>query len=478
MLWISLALATPCPESVAPADFTAELEALWERGATSGSAIRTDVLALQARIRCLSAPLDATAAAAFHRNRALASLAAEDADVARASAAAARRLAPEASAGWATESPAFAGLLESAPVSGPPEDLVTSLAARVYTDGTEGARRFPGEPLLLQVFAADGEPVEATWLSPRDPTPAWIAFPPPGCQGPIPTDRIVEHAQEAHTAYEVLDPQGFRLALEALAVELPCADRVMSPASAAVVHRLEGVRLFSTGNRSGAVRAFQEAQILDPAYVPSETIAPEGSSIRALWDRAGTAASAPWLPIETPAGVTLWVDGLRTSSRPATLPSILQATVNGEVVWSRFVPATVPLPPLREVLDLPEGEVAVEAVTPAMALYEAAGRRHERFRQRRTARGVAVVLLGTAVGTFMVNTLAAASFEDPTLHPDHVRSRARTSNVTFAVGFGQLVGGAGLLAWSELPLLDRVESREARRARRDQEVSEEPPAQP
>lgn len=457
LLWTTIALAAPsptlanaCEEVVTIASFRDELEAVWARTvAEGGKDARQDALNSESRIACLEGPLDPADVAAFHRNRALASLAADDEVGAIAAASAARRLSTSATIEqWASASSAFADLV-SQPVDEPAvEELQTSLAARIYTDGTQGATRYVGQPVVVQVFANDGRPLSGAWVAPRSPTPSWVTFPPPACEGAVSVDSVVGRAREAQQAFEDLEVERFVDGLEAVAKDLPCADRVVSAEAAAVIHRLEGVRLFIQGSSVASVRSFQEAQTLDPAFEPSEASVPAGSSLDRYWRRAGEAASPPWLPMNVPPELTLWVDGLETRRRPATLPSIVQVTApNGKVVWTRFVPATVPLPSLQHLVVGDFDPLA--DLSPGMVFYKQAEAIETRLSRRRFVRYAGLASLVGSAGLVVANSSYSTSFNDPNLHPSKLQGRQRAVNATFAASTVLAVAGFGAVVWAE-----------------------------
>jgi hypothetical protein len=449
-LWFSVALAAPC-EAVVPVErFRDDVDAVWERIGTEGvKYARADALATEAAIACLDGPVPTAVAAAFHRNRALVSLVSQDPVGALAAAAAARRLAPEEAVAWDERSEDFRGLVTAELPMPSVETFETSLAARVYADGRPGAQRHSGQPVIVQVFAPDGTPLDGAWIPAREVTPSWVTYPPLTCEGDVPVDRVVQAAQGAQRAFEALDVPAFVGGLETVAADLPCVDDVVRPEAAAVIHRLEGIRLFTQGSATAAVRAFQEAQTLDPAYTPAEESMPPGGSLARYWDRASALSPPPWLPEAPPPGLTMWVDGLQTDRRPATLPTIVQLVdPRGEVVWTRFVPATVALPPL----DTLEVEVVdpLAGFAPAMAVYKAAERRERVLARRRGLRYLGFgALVGTA-GMLVANAAYSVSFYDPRTHPDRLQGRQRATNATFVAGvaFGTVaVGALGASEW-------------------------------
>lgn len=447
LLWSMAALAAPCDQPVALDVFRQGLDVGFE---LEGAELREQVLTSERQLACLEGPLTVEDAAAFHRNRALSSASAGDAESALAAATASLRLAPEGAGVWGEANAAFALLLDE-PIPSPPHETVPmSLAASVYSDGLAGARRVPGQPVIVQLFAHDGSPRGGAWVSPRDALPVWVSFPEVSCEERLPVGRVVQEVTVAKTAYEELDLGGFRAALQRVAVGLPCVDGVLLPEQAAAIHRLEGIRLATQGASLQTVRAFQEARVLDPSFMPSADLLAPGSRVEGLWKAAGDANPAPWFAMDVPEGATTFVDGLATDRRPATLPSIVQVLgPDGELLRTQFVPSASILPSLDELVVIEEVD-AFAGLTPAMRIYREADERQARLRRRQPLRLTGVGLLAASAGLFVGNVVAASTFDDPTTHPDRLPRLAKTTQATRWLSFSFVLVGAGSVVASEL----------------------------
>lgn len=359
MWWLlSAALAGPCPDgaSMGSAEVREALDTLWDQGlAGDDVAFRTGVAELEARIACLPAPLEPSDAARFHRNRALlAQRSGDDAGLARALASM-RRAAPEEAGAWLADSDALAAAAGALRVPATAE-FGTSLAVQVVVDGRPSNERPLGQPVVVQVFGADGALVDAAWLAARDPLPTWVSYPPVRCDEGAAVARpgaLAAAGERAEAAFATLDVEGFQQALREVALGLPCSEAVLSPVEAAAIHRLEGVRLYTLGAERSALRSLQQARILDPLGEMHGQAVSEGSPLAALWARSLTSAPPPWVPVDAPEGVDVRVDGVPSRLRPATVPSIVQLTApSGQVLWTSYVPAMAPLPALDEVAGL------------------------------------------------------------------------------------------------------------------------------
>ncbi|MEZ4318388.1 MAG: hypothetical protein R3F61_12830 [Myxococcota bacterium] len=443
LVWFSAALGACGDDALTNAAFQESLDGAWSMLLEGDDdAFRAEVYEAEKAIACLQAPVTVVDAARFHRNRALASSLSGDPKGALASAAASFRLAPEQAPLWAQENTAYSQLLDQAPDPGPVDEFATSLAARVYTDGSPVPARQTGQPVLVQVFSPEGPPVGGAWIDARSPMPDWVAFPTVSCADDVAIESLVQDVEAAEAAFAALDVDGFEAALQRIASGLPCVDQALRPTQAAAIHRLEGLRLYTSGSRLGALRSFQEAQLLDPAFVPPEALTREGSTLGDLWTRAGSVGSPPWQPVDVPEGVVLRIDGIASSARPATLPGIVQLlTPTGRHLWTRYVPAEAPLPDLAG-LGLAAGEDAESQLPPALALYRQDERKRSRSNLRRGLQmGGAALLVGSGL-MYGLNARHVADYRDPTEPPEGLASARIAANRAATASAGLLVLGS------------------------------------
>ncbi len=452
-LWASTPAWADCETVQSVAELRSALDASWQSLQDAGSvdevsdSYRQAMVDAEQWVACLDGPLSPEDAAHFHRNRALASVLAGDSDGALAAASAALRLRPEAEIEWRAASDAFAELSDALTGRSPRarEEFPTSLAASVWSDGAPLAARTVGEPVIVQVFEGSAEgrnnrPIGGAWIDPRSPLPDWVVYPPVDCDGEtVPVAALVQDVRRAEQAFDDLDLEGFESALERIAVGLPCVDQAIRPTQAAAIHRLEGLRQYTRGQRLGSVRSFQEAQTLDAAFDPPESLTREGSTLAGLWMRAGSAAPPPWLDLSMPDNVVLRVDGLVATSRPATLPFIVQAVApSGEVLWTRYIPGGVSLPDLGFLVQ-EATRIEENRLPPALAEYRRYGAQQQRSRTARALQfGGATAIVGAGL-LYGLNARQVGQYNDPTTPPDRIEplrvaaNRSATGSLALAV---------------------------------------------
>lgn len=442
MFWLLLGTAFGCDEVVDADAFLADVSAAWVAAIEDRSADARDiVLGLEAKLGCLSKPLTADQSALFHRAEAVKALHEGDERGAAMAASAAARLAPDAT--WGDAHAKYNALELSTSRSS--EGFATSLAAKVFVDGTATSSRPLGSPVVVQIFAPDGTPVAGGWVKGSDPLPSWVAFPPVSCETAVNVDQIVADVDRASSAYADLDVNGFEAALHGVAAGIPCVTGRVSLSQAAAIHRLEGIRLFISGSESSAIRSFQQAHTLNPGYHPPEALVPPGSTLDELWVLSKNAPPSPWLSVTVPDGLRLVVDGLSASQRPAATPAIIQiATPSGQVLLSRYVPPGAGLPDLSS-LSATAASAERDRLSPAMQLYREENDKRA-ARLRRTQLSVAGVITLTAAGVlYFDNALANLEHDDP--HTPHTRLEAlrKRANNTASVSSVLLISGTGIM---------------------------------
>jgi len=164
------------------------------------------------------------------------------------------------------------------------------------------------------------------------------------CPMPVTEDELLTTLDAAATAWSDLDVEGFRDRLDDAHAQLGCIDRVVSPSTAATVHRMVGLASFADRDSVAASMAFAAARAAAPETRFSTELVPPGHPIDVLFD------AAP--PIEEqlqelPATGTGWVDGAATTSRLVGLPAVVQlGDPMGTLVWSGWLDAAAPPPPV------------------------------------------------------------------------------------------------------------------------------------
>ncbi|GDX81169.1 hypothetical protein LBMAG42_29800 [Deltaproteobacteria bacterium] len=139
------------------------------------------------------------------------------------------------------------------------------------------------------------------------------------------------------------DAANFAVAVDAVRRILPCVNEPVDPATAAHVHRVEGLAAFAARDLKAARLAFSAAKGVDPAWAMPETVAAEGSPLRAEW--TGVAALSETIQLPAPRNGELRVDGVTTMQRPEARPALVQVVdERGRAVTSAWVPVGGRLP--------------------------------------------------------------------------------------------------------------------------------------
>lgn len=161
------------------------------------------------------------------------------------------------------------------------------------------------------------------------------------------TDELVERLTVAEAAYADLDPERFGRALDDATLQLPCLTDVPSPALAARVHRLTGLRLYAAGENELSLSSMQAARVLDPSYrFPDETL-PADHALRVAYEALPTADGDAVRPPQ-PTDGTFVFDGVEQPWRPVERSTLFQLVEeSGSVETTRMLEPGEPLPAYR-----------------------------------------------------------------------------------------------------------------------------------
>ncbi len=186
------------------------------------------------------------------------------------------------------------------------------------------------------------------------------------CQ-PTSPEQLSSIMQQALLDFATLDEESFYASATQAEEALPCLDTVFLPPNAAAYHRLMGLRGFFDGDDETAVLAFRAAQSIEPGYVLSTKLAPEGGKLHRLWTQAADGPNPFMESFSAPAGKYAYVNGTEGLTYAGDLPNIVQYGPGDDtVIWSAYVAAgTLPpndiAPPTVAVADVePEIEDEVE----------------------------------------------------------------------------------------------------------------------
>lgn len=142
-----------------------------------------------------------------------------------------------------------------------------------------------------------------------------------------------------------LDEDGFLAAQADAVAQVPCLVDVVEGATAADLHRANGVRAFMDGNEDAAGRSFQAAATAEPDGKLPDDVAPPGGPMDKTY--GAWAAKGPGAPmaLRPDDGELFYVDGRMGMERPADLPALVQlADADGGLAWSALVPVGGALP--------------------------------------------------------------------------------------------------------------------------------------
>lgn len=180
------------------------------------------------------------------------------------------------------------------------------------------------------------------------------------CERQIMASDVAIVLGSAEAAFEKRDKAGVLAAADQANEQLACVVDAVTPAFAARFHRVAGLRAFLSQDEGGAIRSFAAARTIEPNYLLSTTLVPQGHPARILYDMAPvTVAGVAAIP-DLQGSVRL--DGRDTKNRPTDRPVIFQLfDTGGAVVTTRCLQPADSLP------DLPAPIAAVVAAAPIPA---------------------------------------------------------------------------------------------------------------
>jgi hypothetical protein len=182
---------------------------------------------------------------------------------------------------------------------------------------------------------------------------------------PADSQELSTEVQAAGAAFSAMDLGGFVAARTRAAKDLVCLEQPLTPPDAGAYHRMEALAAFLQRDAEGSVAAFRASLSVQPAYELPTSIAPEGHPLHTLYETARGAPAGEALAILSPEGASVHVDGLRSATRPADLPAVLQLVAyDGSVLWSGYVDARSELPAWPEIELPPAPPIPVVEVVP------------------------------------------------------------------------------------------------------------------
>lgn len=167
----------------------------------------------------------------------------------------------------------------------------------------------------------------------------------------------------AQVAFKLMDRTAFTAATDEARANLECLSEPVSPALAARVHRVAGLREFFAGNDAAALLAFGAARAIDGAYEFPESIVPAAHPVRALY-AAATSVSTATVGTALPADGALQFDGTPSAFRPSERPTLaLHVRADHSVAASAYLWPGDPLFPYA-VATTSMNSVATKTVKP------------------------------------------------------------------------------------------------------------------
>jgi hypothetical protein len=166
------------------------------------------------------------------------------------------------------------------------------------------------------------------------------------CPSPTRAEQVGGDVEEAMIAFATLDEDGFRASATKASAELPCLSELMPAGRVAAYHRMMGVRAFLDGDLTGSQRSFAASLAIEPSYVLSAKIAPEGGKLSRAYEAARSLSVSDAASFPVPRGPRTYVDAVVGNSRIPELPAIVQVVDGGTTTLTVYVAGGAPMPSL------------------------------------------------------------------------------------------------------------------------------------
>jgi len=229
----------------------------------------------------------------------------------------------------------------------------------------------------------------------------------------------------AESALTGLNLTQFRLNLERADLMIPCLDERLLPSLAATYHRFYGLRAFGDRDDAMADKAFAAARYLEPAYVFSRALIPEGNPVREAFEDVSF-EERPIELLDAAAAGAIYFDGLRSLRRSSGWPTVMQWVEGDTVHFSTYLMPgeAVPTYPLASGTQVTKRD-------PSIPLVAVSG-------------GAAAVAAGL-YGVAMVNQGRYKQLDDPVPDSKLPGLRRTTNGLVVASGVSALASvGTGL----------------------------------
>ena len=151
-----------------------------------------------------------------------------------------------------------------------------------------------------------------------------------------------ELLEQSETAARSGDP-AFAAHVDAVLEAIPGLNQTVSPALAARVHRVVGIRAFSEQGVGAALPSFLAARRLEPDQALLPGVELQGTELGTAYQSIDP-SRAVVQPLSVPAELQAWVDGRPTPERVQDAPAVVQLTRAQALVASHYLAPGAPLP--------------------------------------------------------------------------------------------------------------------------------------
>jgi len=157
-------------------------------------------------------------------------------------------------------------------------------------------------------------------------------------------EQVDTRLQTAQAALKDLNSEAFSLAMEEVAIMVPCLNSKPAQDLVAQLHRMRGIELYTSGKESAARQALRAARVLSPAYTFPKGFFPEGHALPDFWSEVPADAPAN-VRAPVPRDAEVAFDGKTTRDRPSDRATVFQYLgTDGTVRTTRYLMPKDPLP--------------------------------------------------------------------------------------------------------------------------------------
>jgi hypothetical protein len=201
---------------------------------------------------------------------------------------------------------------------------------------------------------------------------AWVTFMTPlawaqDCPTPHTPDQVHTRLTAAQKALRALDSDGFSLAMQEVALMVPCLNERPTPELVAEIHRMHGIDLYTAGKQEHARLALRASRILGPQYRFPADLFPKGHALPDLW-LSLSALQPAHVRAPVPKQSQVVFDGTVTRNRPSDRATVFQHLgKDGSVQTTRYLMPKDPLPSYPSIPRQRNRLIAASIATGAVA---------------------------------------------------------------------------------------------------------------